>query len=86
MLACAAYSCAQKYGYNIPANMYAAAALRRLLVLNQAVWGSAEVTRRAGQLLQDITEGLEQWAFTKAPDGSTVYAYEVSRRVGSVMH
>ena len=67
----------QKYGYNIPANMYAAAALRRLLVLNEATWGSAEVKKRASKLLQDITTGLEQWGTTQAPDGSTVYAYEV---------
>lgn len=67
----------QKYGFNIPANMYAAGALRRLLALNEAIWGSAEVQRRAGQLLQDISSGLEKWATTKAPDGSTVYAYEV---------
>lgn len=67
----------QKYGYNIPANMYAAGALRRLLALNEALWGSAEVQRRAGQLLADISAGLQKWATTKAPDGSTVYAYEV---------
>jgi hypothetical protein len=67
----------QKYGYNIPANMYAAGALRRLLMLNQAVWGSEEVTDRVLQLLKDIHEGLEKWGMTKAPDGSTVYAYEV---------
>jgi meiotically up-regulated gene 157 (Mug157) protein len=69
----------QKYGYNIPANMYAAGALRRLLMLNQAVWGSEEVTDRVLQLLKDIHEGLEKWGMTKAPDGSTVYAYEVGR-------
>jgi meiotically up-regulated gene 157 (Mug157) protein len=67
----------QKYGFNIPANMYAAGALRRLLALNEALWGSAEVQRRAGQLLADISAGLQKWATTKAPDGSTVYAYEV---------
>lgn len=57
--------------------MYAAGALRRLLVLNDATWGSQEVKRRAGQLLQDITQALDKWGTTKTPDGSTVYAYEV---------
>lgn len=33
----------QVYGFNIPANMYAAGALQRLLALNTAVWGSKEV-------------------------------------------
>jgi meiotically up-regulated gene 157 (Mug157) protein len=66
----------QVYGFNIPANMYAAGALRRLLALNTAVWGSKDVERRAGQLLQDIQQGLEQWGTTTAPDGSTVYADE----------
>jgi hypothetical protein len=75
--------CLQKYGYNIPANMYAAGALRRLLALNTAVWGSAEVERRAGQLLQDIRQGLNKWGTTTAPDGSKVYAYEVRRDVVS---
>lgn len=69
----------QKYGYNIPANMYAAGALRRLLLLNEATWSSQEVQRRAGQLLQDIKQGLAKWGTTTAPDGSIVYAYEVSR-------
>lgn len=57
--------------------MYAAGALRRLLVLNEATWRSQEVSTRAGKLLSDITHGLEKWGTTKAPDGSTVYAYEV---------
>lgn len=69
----------QKYGYNIPANMYAAGALRRLLVLNAATWGSEEVKERATMLLDDIKEGLAKWGTTKAPDGSTVYAYEVCK-------
>jgi hypothetical protein len=49
-------------------------------VLNDAVWESRDIQRRAGQLLQDITEGLKQWGTTTAPDGSTVYAYEVCVR------
>lgn len=62
--------------------MYAAGALRRLLMLNQAVWGSEEIADRVLQLLKDIHEGLEKWGMTKAPDGSTVYAYEVGGRPG----
>jgi meiotically up-regulated gene 157 (Mug157) protein len=61
--------------------MYAAGALRRLLALNTAGWGSAEVERRAGQLLQDIRQGLDKWGTTTAPDGSKVYAYEVRRLI-----
>lgn len=71
--------CPQKYGYNIPANMYAAGALQRLLQLNSATWQSKEISKRAGKLLNDIRQGLNEHAVVQAPDGSSVCAYEVSR-------
>lgn len=45
---------ATKYGYNIPGNMYAAAALERAAQLNVEVWRDAEFGRAAAGLATEI--------------------------------
>ena len=42
---------ATKYGYNIPGNMYAVAALERAVQLNADVWQDADFERAASQLV-----------------------------------
>jgi hypothetical protein len=47
----------QQYGYNIPVNMYAQAALERTLELNAAIWRSRDFEDRAGALAESMREG-----------------------------
>lgn len=47
-----------KYGYNIPGNMYAVAALERAAQLNADVWQDAEFGRAASRLAATIRCGL----------------------------
>lgn len=42
---------ATKYGYNIPGNMYAVAALERVVQLNPDVWRDADFERTASHLI-----------------------------------
>ena len=42
---------ATKYGYNIPGNMYAVAALERAVQLNAGVWQDADFERAASHLV-----------------------------------
>jgi meiotically up-regulated gene 157 (Mug157) protein len=69
----------QTYGYNIPANMYAAAALEKALELNAHIWRSPYINGPAQQLLADIRAGIEAYGVVPvdgAP-GQKMYAYEV---------
>lgn len=79
------HTCMQRYGFNVPANMYAAAALGRLLQLNAATWQSEDIRRRATQLLADIQGCLEQHAITTTPEGQRIYVYEFDG-FGNVLH
>jgi uncharacterized protein len=45
---------ATKYGYNIPGNMYAVAALERAIQLNVDVWQDADFGRAASRLASTI--------------------------------
>lgn len=51
----------QQFGYLVPANMYAAGALERVLELNRLVWKDEELGRRATKLLADIESGGRQF-------------------------
>jgi len=67
-----------RYGYLIPANIHAAAALERVIEMNQRVWKSIALHDKVTKLLSDIERGIEQ--FGVVPDdeaGDSVYAYEV---------
>jgi uncharacterized protein len=67
----------QRYGYNIPANMYAVGALDRALQLNADVWKSASLSARVTHLAAAIRRGIEQYGIVETEDGAVVYAYEV---------
>lgn len=67
-----------QYGYLIPANIFAAGALERTIVLNQRVWHSDNLDQKATKLLREIEEGIRQHGVIKAKDtGESIYAYEV---------
>ncbi len=67
----------QRYGYNIPVNMYAAVALERALQLNEDVWKSASLSARATRLVAAIHRGIKEYGIVETDDGAVVYAYEV---------
>jgi meiotically up-regulated gene 157 (Mug157) protein len=47
----------QRYGYNVPVNMYAQGALERALELNAAIWRSQDFEQRAATLARTIRQG-----------------------------
>jgi meiotically up-regulated gene 157 (Mug157) protein len=66
-----------KYGYLIPANIFAAGALERTLSLNQHVWQSDALDKKATKLLREIEDGIRQHGVAKAKDtGESIYVYE----------
>lgn len=71
----------QRYGYNVPVNMYAAGALERALEINAEVWKSPEFAREASRLAGEIRAGIEAHGVVEvAGDDGTrtkMYAYEV---------
>lgn len=48
---------AQTYGYNVPVNMYACAAVERALEINKLVWRSAEFEKKAAALAASMQRG-----------------------------
>jgi len=70
-----------KYGYNIPSNIYAAAALERSLALNENVWKSEALERKVRTLLGDIEAGIEKYGVVEVETENgrklAVYAYEI---------
>jgi meiotically up-regulated gene 157 (Mug157) protein len=65
------------YGYSIPSNIYAAAALERVLELNKRVWRNKNLESRAQKLLQEIEAGIREYGVVEVDDGIKIYAYEV---------
>jgi meiotically up-regulated gene 157 (Mug157) protein len=74
-----------KYGYLIPANMHAAAALQRVIILNDRIWHSDDLSRRASKLLKEIENGINKFGIIKDKSGNLVYAYEVDG-LGNTLH
>jgi len=67
-----------KHGYLVPANIFAAGSLERMLVLNQRIWHSEELHEKATKLLLDIEDGIRQHGVVKTNDTEgLIYAYEV---------
>ena len=65
-----------RYGYLIPANIHAAGALERVLLLNERIWRHEGLQAKATKLLRDIEEGIRQFGIVES-DGVRIYAYEV---------
>jgi meiotically up-regulated gene 157 (Mug157) protein len=66
-----------QYGYLVPANIHAAAALERLLILNKRIWRHDELETKTSKLLKDIEQGINQYGIVQSEDGERTYAYEV---------
>lgn len=47
----------QQYGYNVPVNMYAQAAVERALQLNAAIWHSHSFQEKATRLARTMRQG-----------------------------
>ncbi len=66
-----------KYGYLIPANIHAAAALQRVLILNERIWQSEKLQEKTSKLLKEIENGINTYGIVHDEAGEAMYAYEV---------
>lgn len=66
-----------KFGYLVPANIHAAAALERILILNDRIWMHKDLGAKASKLLSEIEEGIKKFGIVVDQHGNQVYAYEV---------
>lgn len=66
----------QTHGFNVPANMYAAVALKRLAALNDDVWKHPDIHTRAKAMADAIRHGITTHGIV-INKGQRVYAYEV---------
>ncbi|KAL3924560.1 MAG: hypothetical protein SGILL_000970 [Bacillariaceae sp.] len=66
-----------KYGYLIPANIHAAAALERVLILNERIWKHKGLDEKVSKLLSDIEAGIKKYGIVTDESGDQTYAYEV---------
>ncbi|WP_035797767.1 glycoside hydrolase family 125 protein [Butyrivibrio sp. MB2005] len=64
-----------KYGYLIPANLFAVEVLGYLEKLSQRI-GDEEIGKRAKAIKEQVKEGIEKYGMTKDAEGNTIYAYE----------
>jgi meiotically up-regulated gene 157 (Mug157) protein len=66
------------YGYLVPANIFAAGGLERILIMNERIWHSQELHERASKLLREIEDGIRKFGIVTTQDtGEAIYAYEV---------
>jgi meiotically up-regulated gene 157 (Mug157) protein len=61
----------------VPANIHAAAALQRTLILNDRIWHSEDLKLKASKLLTEIENGINTFGIVKGKSGEPMYAYEV---------
>lgn len=66
-----------QYGYLVPANMMAAAALRYVKELATDVWHNDALYQKADRLQADIERGIREHAVVAHPVYGDIYAYEV---------
>lgn len=65
------------YGYNVPANLFAAEALLAVAAVAREVWSDAGLADDADLLRSRILDGVRQHGIVTGPAGDDVYAYEV---------
>ncbi|MDQ0642235.1 glycoside hydrolase family 125 protein [Microbacterium murale] len=65
------------YGYNIPANLFAAQALLAVAEIADEVCDDPDLAACARALSTELQSGVEKFGIVDAPDGSSIYAYEV---------
>ena len=60
-----------QYGYHIPANIHAAGALERVLILNERIWQHDGLQQKVARLLQDIEQGIDRHGIISVPKVGT---------------
>jgi len=66
-----------KYGYLIPANMFAIVALEYVQDMATKIWKNSELAIKAHRLAQEIQLGIETHGIVTHPVHGKIYAYEV---------
>lgn len=65
------------YGFNVPANLFAAEALLAIAAIAREVWSDTGLADDADVLRAGILDGVRQHGIVAGPAGADVYAYEV---------
>lgn len=65
-----------KYGYLIPANMFAVVVLRYLIEIADEIFNDAIMADRASILAKEIDEGIQTYGKVGHEEFGTIYAYE----------
>ncbi|WP_396290199.1 glycoside hydrolase family 125 protein [Curtobacterium sp. KT1] len=65
------------YGFNVPANLFAAEALLAVAAIAREVWSDTGLADDADVLRASILDGVRQHGIVAGPAGADVYAYEV---------
>mmetsp|Transcript_37209 Transcript_37209/g.42471 ORF Transcript_37209/g.42471 Transcript_37209/m.42471 type:complete len:536 (+) Transcript_37209:40-1647(+) len=66
-----------KYGYLIPANMFAVVALKYVEELAPKLWNDKRMASKARKLRLEIDEGIQKYSIINHPKHGRIYAYEV---------
>jgi uncharacterized protein len=66
-----------KYGYLVPANMFAVVILGQIIGFAETIYHDAQLAARAARLRQEIDQGIQTYGLVHHPDFGTIYAYEV---------
>lgn len=64
------------YGYLVPANMFAAVALRQLAEMAREAIGDERLAEEGDALLAEIDEGIRRHAIVEHPEHGRIFAYE----------
>lgn len=73
------------FGYNVPANLFAAQALLAVAAIARRVWHDELLAADADALRVEILDGVGRHGVVAGPDGVPVYAYEVDGLGGAVL-
>lgn len=73
------------YGFNVPANLFAAEALLAVAAIAREVWSDTGLADDADVLRAGILDGVRQHGIVAGPAGADVYAYEVDGLGGVVL-
>ncbi len=65
------------FGYLIPSNMFAAVVLRYLEEIERDIFHNAALAGLAGQIREEVENGIETYAKTLTKEFGMIYAYEV---------
>lgn len=73
------------FGYNVPANLFAAQALLAVAEIARAVWQDDRLADDADVLRSAILDGVARHGVVPGPAGQPVYAYEVDGLGGALL-